>query len=167
MTNLQSGRPKSPTMSEIVIIEESASDAKQLMRALSKAGIKNPIRWIDDGTKAIDYLEAVTEIPAAVVLDMKLPGLTGLEILDRLRDNPSFEKTLRIVLSSMEVLGPIKEAYARGAHSYLTKPVSPIELANLMKTFNGHWITGASSKRLSAPRRTTSWAIVPTGYSAG
>jgi len=102
---------------KIVIVGESGADAKQVKRALKKAGIKNAIRWIDDGTDAINYLEAAAEIPTAVFLDMKLPGLTGLEILDRLRDTPGFENTLRIGFSSIDVPGPIKEAYTRGAPS--------------------------------------------------
>jgi len=138
-------------MSEIVIVEDSAADAKEVKRALKKAGIKNPIKWIDDGTRAMEYLEAVSEIPRVVFLDIKLPGLTGLEILDRLRENRSFEKMLRVVFSSLEDLGTIKEAYARGAHSYITKPVSDIDLENLVKAFSGYWIISESGERLAAP----------------
>src|SRR3954466_10114086 len=96
-------------MNGILLVEDSASDARDVRRALKKAGVKNPIKWIDDGAKAMQYLEGVAEPPALVVLDLKLPGLAGFEILDFIRDDPRFTRTLRIVLSSLDDIRTVKE----------------------------------------------------------
>lgn len=118
---------------------------------LKKVGLKNPIKWIDDGTRAMEYLAAVAQPPSVIFLDVKLPGLTGFEILDRLRDVPHFSQTLRIVFSTLDDIATIKEAYKRGAHSFLTKPVLNAELANLVEAFPGHWsISGSAPQRRSA-----------------
>ena len=135
----------------ILIVEDSAADAREVTCALKKAGLKNPIKWIDDGTRAMQYLEAVAEPPSVIFLDVNLPGLTGFEILDRLRDAPNFNRTLRIVFSTLDDIATIKEAYARGAHSFLTKPVLKAELANLVEAFPDHWsISGSMPQRGSA-----------------
>jgi CheY-like chemotaxis protein len=127
-------------MNEILIVEDSAADAEEVKRALKKAGVKNPVKWIDDGARAMAYLESVAVPPTVVFLDVKLPGFTGFDILDRLRDNPNFNRTLRIVFSSLDDIGTIKEAYAHGAQSFLSKPVSEEELADLIRAFQGHWL---------------------------
>src|SRR3954470_4547175 len=76
------------SMNQILLVEDSASDARDVRRALKKAGVKNPIKWIDDGAKAMQYLQDVAEAPAVVFLDVKLPGFTGFDILDFIRDDP-------------------------------------------------------------------------------
>src|SRR4051794_1669337 len=111
-------------MNEILMVEDCATDARDVKRALKKAGVNNPLRWIDHGARAMHYLQSVAEAPAVVFLDIKLPGFTGFEILDLIRDDPRFSRTLRIVLSSLDDVATIKEAYARGAHSFLGKPVA-------------------------------------------
>jgi len=132
----------------ILIVEDSAADARDVTHVLKKAGLKNPIKWIDDGTRAMQYLETVAEPPSVIFLDVKLPGLTGFEILDRLRDAPHLNRTLRIVFSTLDDIATIKGAYARGAHSFLTKPVLNAELANLVEAFPGHWsISGSTPQR--------------------
>jgi CheY-like chemotaxis protein len=127
-------------MNEILIVEDSTADAKAAVRALKKAGVKNPVKWIDHGTRAMKYLEAVPVPPTVVFLDVKLPGYNGFELLDYVRENPKFNRTLRIVFSSMDDIQTIKHAYAGGAHSFLTKPVPEGEIADLVKAFAGHWV---------------------------
>jgi len=138
-------------MKEILIIEDSTADAKAAVRALKKAGVKNPVRLIDHGTRAMRYLEAVAAPPTVVFFDVKLPGHSGFELLDYVREDPKFNGTLRIVFSSLDDIRTIKDAYAHGAHSFLVKPVSEGEIVALVKAFAGYWVMkdGAAERSLA------------------
>ena len=139
-------------MKEILIVEDSSADAKAVVRALKKAGVKNPVRWIDHGTRGMKYLEAVAEAPTVIFLDVKLPGYSGFELLDYIREGAKFNGTLRIIFSTLDDIQTIKQAYARGAHSYLTKPVPEGEIADLVKAFAGYWMMNDGSATTASRR---------------
>src|SRR4051812_32764757 len=118
-------------MHEIVIVEDSESDAQVLEKALALAGVINPVRYFHNGSEALFFLqqreqnahEAGNSIPSVLFLDLKLPGANGLEILAALRNRPVFAQTLRIVLTQFGDFHSIKKAYVQGADSFLSKPI--------------------------------------------
>jgi CheY-like chemotaxis protein len=129
---------------EILLIEDSDSDAQLAERALRTFGITNPIRRFSTGRAALEYLARVHQkppasIPSVLLLDLNLPDVHGLDILEYIRQQAIFQKTLRIVLSQIEDLASIKGAYARGANTFLAKPLTHAELVELIRSYPKHW----------------------------
>jgi CheY-like chemotaxis protein len=137
-------------MKEILLVEDSDQDAECVGPALRLFGVVNPVRRLRDGVQAMQYLlraEAIAAIgpplPSALFLDIKLPGMTGFEILEYLQNRPAFAAMLKIVLSQMGDTPSTSRAYALGAQSFLTKPISQFELGNLITAFPAHWLLTA------------------------
>ena len=147
-------------MREILIIEDSESDTRLLKRALHAVGVRNPISHVSTGGQAVKWLEETVgaarkdcgSVLAVLFLDLKLPDLSGFEILARIRDEPVLAQTLRIVLSQWGDLDSIRRAYSLGAQSFLNKPANRDDLKELIKGFPDHWLLAGSSAR-SATRR--------------
>src|SRR2546428_5372236 len=142
-------------MPEIVIIEDSEVDAELLRRALNRVGVSSPIRFFSKGEDAISYLKKGAEapgsgvpIPAVIFIDLKLPGLSGFQVIEELKQLPAVAKSLKIVISNLDDIQSIKRAYAAGAQSFLTKPLDESELRELIRCFPGHW--SSSSREANA-----------------
>jgi CheY-like chemotaxis protein len=119
-----------------------------MKRALRDAGIDNPVRLIEDGQQAIDYLAGSGEfsdrerspLPMIVFLDLKLPFKTGQEVLEWIRRQPDFARLIVIVLTSSSEPVDVDRAYRAGANSYVVKPPTADELLNLAKSFELWWL---------------------------
>jgi two-component system response regulator len=141
----------STAVREILLVEDTEADADAIRKALEDAGVLNPVRHISNGMAAMTYLNQADEaaaigppVPAILLLDIKLPGLNGFDILERIQNRPSFNKTLRIVLSQIDDLRSIKRGYALGAHSFLSKPLKQSDLSELIQAFPGYWSFAAT-----------------------
>jgi CheY-like chemotaxis protein len=133
-------------MKELLLVEDSDADAALVRRAMDSLSIANPVRHFSTGPEAMAYLNtvaqtaAITPPPASILfLDLVLPGMSGLEILEKIAAHPAFEKMLRVVLTNLSDLQTIKRAYSLGAQSFLIKPVQPADLQELIENFPGHW----------------------------
>jgi CheY-like chemotaxis protein len=133
-------------MREILLVEDSDADAELVRRALGRLNIANPFRHLRDGVQALAYLIQVEQaaaigppLPAVLFLDLKLPGMDGFEILERIQERSTFAGMLRIVLSNIDDTKSIKRSYGLGAHSYLVKPFRDADLAELIAAFPGYW----------------------------
>jgi CheY-like chemotaxis protein len=133
---------------EIVLIEDNPLDSELAIKALRKNGVNGNIRIIRDGAEAIDYFfstgayakRTVFELPRFVLLDLKLPKVNGLEILDLIRSN-RFTKTVPvIVFSSSSAQNDIIEAYKKGANSYLLKPIGFKDYSTLLQSVCTYWL---------------------------
>jgi len=137
-------------MHEILLVEDCDSDAELIKLALRNGGITNPVVRVSDGAAAMRYLRAVEEafessgppVPSILLLDLKLPDMSGFEILQALQLRQAFSKTLRLVLSQYGDTENIKRAYALGAHSFLSKPIREDELQELVKTYSDYCLVG-------------------------
>jgi len=141
-------------MGEVLLIDDSEVDALQAEAALRSLGIKNPIRRLYDGAETMRLLTAIAEDPdtvppSVIIVDIKLPWVTGFEILRWMRDQPKFRETLKIVFSSLDDTASIRDAYHLGANSFLRKPIDPHELRELIQTYPRHWLINGSE--LKAP----------------
>src|SRR5215216_3952562 len=130
-------------MREILLVEDTEADAELVEKALRRLKIANPVRWLQDGLQALSFLGQVEQaaaigppVPAVLFLDMKLPGMSGFEILQRLQ-RPAFANMLRVVLSNVDDTKSIKQAYSLGANSYLVKPFRDADLWELIRAFPG------------------------------
>jgi CheY-like chemotaxis protein len=131
----------------ILIIEDSADDAKWLKLILDEAGVANPSQVIPSGTEAVAYLDGAFPysdrsqypLPGIILLDLKLPGLDGFQLLEWLRSRADFKNTLAVAVSGLDDLASIRRAYRLGANSFLTKPCQVADLENLVAGFPDHW----------------------------
>jgi len=131
-------------MPEILIIEDSDNDAALLARALRGAGVTNPIQRAANGAEATALLHrhqhaAADERFAVVFIDLRLPHANGFEILTLLQGLTGFEKTLRVVVSSVDDMESIKTAYLLGADSFIAKPAHHLDVNELIRSFPDHW----------------------------
>jgi two-component system response regulator len=139
-------------MSEILLIEGSATDAGETEALLRTLEIKNPLRHLSDGAAAMNLLRALADDPnglppGIILLDVTLPAGSGFEILRWMRDQKAFKHTLKIVLSTLDDTATIKEAYHLGANSFLNKPVRLDDLRELIETYPQHWLINGSGQQ--------------------
>jgi two-component system response regulator len=137
-----------PDTRPIVLIEDDPDDAELTMRALARARISNPLLHLDDGAKALDWLlgrgayqgRDLTEVPALVLLDLKLPRVSGIEVLAAVRKDPRLQGYPVVILTSSGEEEDLQAAYREGANSYIRKPVDFTEFANAVAQLGLYWL---------------------------
>ena len=132
----------------ILLVEDNPDDVALTLRAFKKNHIVNPIVVARDGVEALDYLHATgahagrdsSIQPAVVLLDLKLPRLSGLEVLERLRADPRTSLLRVVVLTSSREEPDITTAYRLGANSYIVKPVDFESFARAVSDVGLYWV---------------------------
>ena len=128
----------------ILQIEDDENDIFFLQNAFQQAAITNPLHVVTRGEEAIDYLSGAGPyadrrkhpLPGLVLLDLKLPGMSGLEVLRWMRARPEFRRVVVIVFTSSQDAKEVALAYEIGANSFIAKPTGVpqrLELAQLLK----------------------------------
>jgi CheY-like chemotaxis protein len=131
----------------ILIAEDSEADIFFLFRVLDQAGVVNPIFVVRDGTEALAYLEGAGRyadrskfpVPGIVLLDLKLPGRDGFEILRWRRTQSHLKRTLFVAVSTYDGVYQINLAYETGADTFLSKPLTAEDILNLVSSFQEYW----------------------------
>ena len=116
---------------EILLVEDSMSDAELTIRALKKNNLANKLVHLEDGQEALDFIFAegnysyrkITDTPKVILLDLKMPKINGIQVLQRIKSDERTKKTPVIVLTSSKEDPDIQECYRLGANSYVVKPV--------------------------------------------
>lgn len=132
----------------ILLIEDDENDVVLIRRALKKGGIDAPLRVLWNGDEAIDYFSgtgsyqnaAMYPLPAVVLLDLRLPGKSGLEVLEWLKSHASLALLPVIVFTNSTETADIKHAYALGANSYLKKPYGMAATTALLQAISTYWL---------------------------
>jgi len=132
----------------ILAAEDEPVDAMMIRRAFRKAGISQKLHLVEDGDAVIDYLTGTNAysdreqfpLPVLLLLDLKLPRRSGLEILEWLRQQPGLRRIPVVVLTSSRQSTDVSCAYDLGANSYLVKPVGFTALIDIMKTLGLYWL---------------------------
>jgi CheY-like chemotaxis protein len=133
-------------MVSILHVEDDENDVFFLQNAFQQAGIVNPVHVVKDGLEAIEYLGGAGRyadreefpLPCLVLLDLKLPGMHGLEVLDWIKQQPSLRRIVVIILTSSQQEQDVERAYELGVNSFLVKPAGireRLEIANGIKTW--------------------------------
>jgi len=131
----------------ILLAEDDANDVMLIQRAFQKAGLRNVLKIVRDGDAAIKYLRGdgpyadrdQYPLPFLLLLDLKMPGTDGFEVLEWLRDEAQLKRLLVVVLTSSNLQADVDRAYELGANSYLVKPVSFDEMVHLIQRFEIYW----------------------------
>jgi two-component system, response regulator len=132
----------------ILLVEDNPDDVALTLRAFEKSRIKNRIVVAEDGVEALDYIfrrgkfenRELKELPALVLLDIKLPKIDGFEVLKAIRDN-EFTKLLPVViLTSSKEEQDIIKGYKNGANSYIRKPVDFDKFFEAVQTLGLYWL---------------------------
>lgn len=132
----------------ILLVEDNPDDIKLTLRAFKKCNIANPIMVINDGAAALDYLFATGayagrnagDLPAIVLLDLKLPRIDGLGVLHRLRADQRTRRLPVVVLTSSKEEQDIINSYDLGANSYVRKPVDYDEFIEAVHSLGLYWL---------------------------
>lgn len=132
----------------ILLVEDNTDDVFLIQRAFRTANLANPIRVIGDGEEAIAYLggqgrytdRARYPLPVLLLLDLKLPRRSGLEVLEWRLTQPGLRRLPTVVLTSSRENVDVNRAYDLGANSYLVKPVAFEALMDIVKTLNLYWL---------------------------
>jgi CheY-like chemotaxis protein len=132
----------------ILLVEDNEDDVFLMKRALKGARVVNPLFVVEDGREAVDYLGGAGKfadresypLPAVVFLDLKLPFISGHEVLAWIRRQNNLESVVVIVLTSSNEASDLSRSYALGANSYLVKPPTPEQLEELAKAFKWYWL---------------------------
>ncbi len=133
---------------EILLVEDSPSDAELTMRALKKAHFLNKVNWVADGQEALDFLYATGtythraghESPTLILLDLNMPKIGGIEVLKKIKADERLRPIPVVVMTSSREQPDISECYQLGANSYVVKPVEFGQFAQAVAKIGMYWI---------------------------
>ena len=139
--------PNTPLL-PILLIEDEASDAKLLIRKFERVGIENPILHLNNGDAALAYFSGIGDytdrelypLPVLIILDLKLPGVGGMELLPIIRRNRETKAIPIVVLTSEEEDRIVRGAYELGANSYLVKSADDPKLLAMAEGIRDYWL---------------------------
>jgi two-component system, response regulator len=125
---------------EILLVEDSPADVELTIRALSKHNLANHVHVARDGAEALEFLRGRRHVPKVVLLDLKLPKMSGLEVLRTLKGDDRTKSIPVVVLSSSREEPDIAEAYRLGANSYIVKPVDFEDFFRAVSEAGFYWL---------------------------
>ena len=132
----------------VLLVEDNPDDELLVMRAFRKAEFLNEVVVMRDGAEALDYLLGVGEydgrdvddMPAVVLLDLKLPKIDGLGVLRRIRGDERLKYLPVVILTSSREQEDVVRSYDLGANSYVRKPVSFESFADAVRQLGLYWL---------------------------
>ena len=132
---------------EILLVEDSKADAEMTRRTLKRRGIANNIEWVRDGVEALDYLFRTGSFtgrgnghPKLVLLDLKMPRMDGLQVLERMKQDPSTRNIPVVMMTSSREEGDLVASYERGVNSFVVKPVDFADFAETVSQVGMYWM---------------------------
>jgi two-component system, response regulator len=143
--NLMAAEPKT-----ILLVEDNADDEQLTLRAMRQSEVPNIIRVARDGAEALDHLfgaSAGAKLPDLVLLDLKLPKVSGLEVLQRIRSDDRTRSLPIVILTSSDEERDIVESYNLGANSYIRKPVDFDEFIDAVRQLGLYWLAMNRTRR--------------------
>jgi two-component system response regulator len=133
---------------EVLLVEDNPQDADLAMRTFRKGNLANNIHWVEDGEEALEFLfcrgryanRARKRQPKVVLLDLKLPKVDGLEVLQAIKADEQTRSIPVVVVTSSRQDPDIDKAYALGANSYVVKPIDFDQFSNSMASLGYYWL---------------------------
>ncbi|MEW5676901.1 response regulator [Flavobacterium enshiense] len=133
---------------EIVFVDDNPDDATLTLHALKKGGLSNTIIHLKDGAEALDYLYCknefatrnILEHPKLLLLDLKMPKVSGIEVLQKIKTDPVLKTIPVVILTSSKEDPDVKTCYELGANSYIVKPVESENFFKAIKELGMFWM---------------------------
>jgi two-component system response regulator len=133
---------------EILIVEDDPRDAELTLRALRKNNLANNVLIAEDGAEALDFffckgkfeMRKISSPPKVVLLDLKLPKVSGLEVLRAVKADKRTSHIPIVIVTSSKQEPDMKDAYDLGANSYVVKPVDFDQFLNAMSSLGLYWL---------------------------
>ena len=138
----------SPKPMEILLVEDNPNDEELTLYALKKNNIANHIQVVHDGAEALDYLfctgdyahRRVDDVPKVILLDLKLPKVDGMEVLEQIKKDERTRSLPVVVLTSSQEERDIVESYQLGVNSYIVKPVDFEQFVEAVRHLGLYWM---------------------------
>ena len=132
----------------ILLVEDNPDDEELTLRALARNNLSNNVVVVRDGQEAVDWLQGsgayasrdAQDVPALILLDLKLPKIDGLEVLRRLRANPLTAVVPVVILTSSKEDRDRASGYQGGANSYVQKPVDFTSFVDAVRQLGMYWL---------------------------
>ena len=133
---------------EILLVEDNASDAEMTIAALKKNNLANKLLHVKDGAAALDFIFAEGEYegrnienkPKVILLDLKMPKVNGIEVLQKIRSDERTKNIPIVVLTSSKEDPDIKKCYDHGVNSYVVKPLEFDEFQKAISDLGLYWM---------------------------
>jgi two-component system, response regulator len=133
---------------DILLVEDNPDDLALVLRALRKHGLADRIDVAHDGAEALDFLfcsgayghRRIDDRPKVILLDLKLPKVNGLEVLQRLKSDPRTQPIPVVILTSSAQQRDVVESYGLGVNSYIIKPLQLSELTEAVGQIARYWL---------------------------
>lgn len=137
-----------PDAVDILLVEDNPQDAELTIRAFKKHHLTNHIFVAEDGAEALDFIYTrgkftdrdINQIPKVILLDLKLPKISGLEVLKTLKKDSRMHTIPVVVVTSSAESPDIRAAYDFGANSYVVKPVDFEHFSEAMSALGHYWL---------------------------
>ena len=141
---------------EILLVEDNAEDLELTLRALRKANLGNHIEVARDGAEAIDFIfcegahagRKIEDTPSVILLDLKLPKVDGLEVLERIKGDPRTKHIPVVMLTSSKEQSDMVRSYQLGVNSYMVKPVNFEGFSKAVQDLGMYWLMLNESSKL-------------------
>ena len=133
---------------EVLLVEDNQNDAEMTMRALNKANFLNKLYWVQDGVEALDFIrcrgpyESRDPQPRLklILLDLKMPRLTGLDVLRELKSSEHTQSIPIVVMTSSDQDRDVAESYRLGVNGFVTKPVQFASFMESVSQIGMYWL---------------------------
>ncbi len=132
--------------SPILLAEDNPNDVELTITAFKENKVGNRVDVVCDGVQALDYLfyrgkwaDREKETPIVILLDIKMPKMSGIEVLREIKQHPELKKIPAVMLTSSSLENDIVTAYNLGVNAYVVKPVDFVEFAKAVKTLGLFW----------------------------
>ncbi|MBI5487007.1 MAG: response regulator [Deltaproteobacteria bacterium] len=137
-----------PRNGVILLVEDNSDDEVLVLRTLHRYGVANRVEVVRDGAEALDFLfrrgshagRDESSDPQVVLLDLKLPKVSGHDILRQIRADENLRPLPVVILTSSDEDRDVAQSYANGANSYVRKPVDFAEFADAVRQLGLYWV---------------------------
>lgn len=125
-------------LAHILLAEDNENDKDLACAALEDAGLANAVDWVRDGQQCLDFLAAGNK-PRVLLLDLKMPKLDGLEVLQRIKQDPALQMLPVVMLTSSREEVDVLRSYQLGVNAYVVKPVAFEAFAKAVRELGTFW----------------------------